>query len=126
MSKVKQDSTSECPSTPVSELYPIYSGFYYTNMVVITSPERNILYHSYLECDYRNVSKPNVRYGQVCLTLVDDFPKASLPIFRNVAIVSTRHYKHNIYHFMEAANSLVHFLQIPNHPIVHFNHHFSL
>ena len=123
---MKQDSTSECPSTPVSELYPIYSGFYYTDMVMITSPERNILYHSYLECNYRNVPKPSIRNGHVYLTLVDDFSESYLPIFHNVVIVSTRHYEHNIYHFMEAANSLVHFLQIPDHPIVQINHESSL
>lgn len=115
---MKHNFTVSCPYSPVKEFLYIRPGFYYTDEVIVSIRENRMYYHSYLTCKYKYVKKPSIRFGMVYVIPTTEEPPATIPTYSNVAIIGTRHFASNIYHFMESANMLLHFLMQPNHPLV--------
>ena len=116
---MKANYTTRCPLSPIKELLPINPGFYLTKEVFIPVNRNEIHYHPYLQhCSYKHIKRQSIRYGRTFVVPTDDlFPEKAI-VYSNVAIVSTRYFKYNIYHFMETANMLVHYLLTPSIPRV--------
>lgn len=107
-----------CPPSPVNEMLFIPPKFRYTEEVLVTFTNYSIKYHPYLPCKYTNLYRPSIRFGSVYVIPTNEEFSPNLPVFSNVAIVGSRFFVDNIYHFMESANMLLHYLMIPNLPQV--------
>ena len=123
MNKIISENSTFCPSSPIKEFLPINPGFYYTREVYVSLKDNVVEYSSYLPCNYTSYKRPNVRYGRAHVERTKIVP-TNLPVYSNVAVISTRHFAHNIFHFMESVNMLLHYLLVPSLPPVSFSFDF--